>query len=194
MVVQYTTQHLDCLIFDPQFFTKILLDEDIIADGRFASGKYVYGLESGAYGVVEGPSDGKFTTNKTLMVKTLFGNFKSGETIRDEDNFSVRAAKDNTISHFIVNNRGSNYVDGSKLRIDGVEFDSSKVELNIQSGAIVAASVANRELFNEEYSRPPIIDNTRFWWWKSNICCNYTCVGQKFGSYLYATKCQIILL
>ena len=144
--------------FDPQFFTKILLDEDIIADGRFASGKYVYGLESGAYGVVEGPSDGKFTTNKTLMVKTLFGNFKSGETIRDEDNFSVRVAKDNTISHFIVNNRGSNYVDGSKLRIDGVEFDSSKVGLNIQSGAIVAASVANRELFNEEYSRPPIID------------------------------------
>ena len=71
---------------------------------------------------------------------------------------SQRVAKDNTISHFIVNNRGSNYVDGSKLRIDGVEFDSSKVELNIQSGAIVAASVANRELFNEEYSRPPIID------------------------------------
>ena len=91
--------------FDPQFFTKISLDEEIVADGRFASGKYVYGLESGAYGVVEGPSDGKFTTNKTLMVKTLFGNFKSGETIRDEDNFSVRVVRDNTISHFIVNNR-----------------------------------------------------------------------------------------
>ena len=144
--------------FDPQFFTKISLDDEIIADGRFASGKYVFGLESGAYGVVEGPSDGKFTTNKTLMVKTLFGNFKSGETIRDEDNFSIRVAKDNTISHFIVNNRGSNYVDGSKLRIDGVEFDSSKVTLNIGSGSIISATVSNRELFKEEYSKPPVID------------------------------------
>ena len=86
------------------------------------------------------------------MVKTLFGNFKSGETIRDEDNFSIRVAKDNTISHFIVNNRGSNYVDGSKLRIDGVEFDSSKVTLNIGSGSIISATVSNRELFKEEYS------------------------------------------
>ena len=144
--------------FDPQFFTKILLDEEIVADGRFSSGKYVYGLESGAYGVVEGPSEGKFTTNKTLMVKTLFGNFKSGETIRDENNNSLRVAKDNTISHFVVNNRGSNYVDGSKLRIDGVEFDSSKVNLNIQSGAIINATVVNRSLFNTEYSKPPVID------------------------------------
>jgi hypothetical protein len=144
--------------FDPQFFTKILLDEEIVADGRFSSGKYVYGLESGAYGVVEGPSDGKFTTNKTLMIKTLFGNFMSGETIRDEDNNSVRVAKDNTISHFVVNNRGSNYVDGSKLRIDGVEFDSSKVSLNIASGAIVSAVVSNRELFKKEYAKPPVIN------------------------------------
>lgn len=143
--------------FDPQFFTKILLDDVIIADGRFASGKYVYGLESGAYGVVEGPSDGMFTTNKILMVKTLFGNFKSGETIRDEDNFSVRVAKDNTISHFVVNNRGSNYVDGSKLRIDGVEYDTSKVDLNIASGSIISATVSNRELFNQEYAKPPVI-------------------------------------
>ena len=27
------------------------------------------------------------------MVKTLFGNFKSGETIRDEDNFSLELQK-----------------------------------------------------------------------------------------------------
>ena len=148
--------------FDPQFFTKILLDEEIVADGRFASGKYVYGLESGAYGVVEGPSDGKFTTNKTLMVKTLFGNFMSGETIRDEDNNSVRVAKDNTISHFVVNNRGSNYVNGSKLRIDGVEFDSSKVTLSIASGAIISAVVSNRELFKKEYAKPPVIPAPKF--------------------------------
>ena len=144
--------------FDPQFFTKIMLDEEIVADGRFSPGQYVYGLESGAYGVVEGPSNGFYTSVKTLMVKTLFGNFKSGETIRDENNYSVRVAKDNTISHFIVNSRGLNYVDGSRLRINGVEFDSSKVKLNLGSGSIISAEVVNRELFNIEYSRPPIVD------------------------------------
>ncbi|MEK9699557.1 MAG: hypothetical protein VW270_27515, partial [Candidatus Poseidoniales archaeon] len=145
--------------FDPQFFTRILLDERITTVGSFTPGQYVYGLESGAYGVVEGSSTGTFTTTKTLMVKTLFGNFKSGEAIRDENNNSLRIAKDNTISHFIVNNRGSNYVAGSKLRIDGVEFDSSKIDLNITgSGSIRSAEVVNRELVDIEYSRPPIIE------------------------------------
>ena len=145
--------------FDPQFFTRILLDERITTVGSFTPGQYVYGLESGAYGVVEGSSTGTFTTTKTLMVKTLFGNFKSGEAIRDENNNSLRIAKDNTISHFIVNNRGSNYVAGSKLRIDGVEFDSSKIDLNITgSGSIRSAEVVNRELVYTEYSRPPIIE------------------------------------
>ena len=145
--------------FDPQFFTRILLDERITTTGSFTPGQYVYGLESGAYGVVEGSSTGTFTTTKTLMVKTLFGNFKSGEAIRDENNNSPRIAKDNTISHFIVNNRGSNYVAGSKLRIDGVEFDSSKINLDITgSGSIRSAEVVNRELVDTEYSRPPIIE------------------------------------
>lgn len=145
--------------FDPQFFTRILLDERITTTGSFTPGQYVYGLESGAYGVVEGSSTGTFTTTKTLMVKTLFGNFKSGEAIRDENNNSLRIAKDNTISHFIVNNRGSNYVAGSKLRIDGVEFDSSKINLDITgSGSIRSAEVVNRELVDTEYSRPPIIE------------------------------------
>ena len=65
--------------FDPQFFTKILLDERITVV-KVSPGQYVYGIESGAYGVVEGSATGTFTTTKTLMVKTLFGNFKSGES------------------------------------------------------------------------------------------------------------------
>ena len=143
--------------FDPQFFTKIQLDEPITVQDSFTPGKYVYGLESGAYGVVEGPTDGYYTTRKTLMVKTLFGNFQSGEVIRDENNNSLRVAKDNTISHFIVNNRGASYVAGSLLRIDGVDYDSSKVTLDIQSGSIVSASILNRQLFNVEYSKPPVV-------------------------------------
>ena len=72
---------------------------------------YVYGLESGAYGVVEGEAypAGKYSTNNILMVKTIFGNFKSGEAIRDEANNTKRIAKDNTISHFTVPYRGGNY-------------------------------------------------------------------------------------
>ena len=145
--------------FDPQFFTKILLDERITVVGSFTPGQYVYGIESGAYGVVEGSATGFFTTTKTLMVKTLFGNFKSGEAIRDESNNTLRIAKDNTISHFVVTNRGSNYVASSKLRIDGVEFDSSKVNLNISGGgSIISATVENRLLVDTEYSKPPLVE------------------------------------
>ena len=144
--------------FDPQFFTKIQLDEPITTQGSFIPGKYVFGLESGAYGVVEGTPDGYYTTRRTLMVKTLSGNFASGEVIRDEDNNSIRIAKDNTISHFIVNNRGNGYVQGSKIRIDGVDYDSSKILLDLQSSSLVAVSIVNRELFNAEYSKPPIVN------------------------------------
>ena len=143
--------------FDPQFFTKILLDEENTVVGAFTAGQYVYGLESGAYGVVEGSSTGQYTTNRTLMLKTLFGNFKSGEAIKDEANNTLRIAKDNTISHFIVTSRGTNYVDGAVLRIDGVDYDGSKIKLTQSSGTILKADVLNRALVNTEYSRPPIV-------------------------------------
>ena len=144
--------------FDPQFFTKILLDEPISVALSFTPGQYVYGLQSGAYGVVEGVAGKAYTTNRTLMVKTLFGTFKSGEPIKDEGNNTLRIAKDNTISHFIVNDRGNGYVAGTKLRIDGVDFDISKVKLDVVGTKIVSATVANRNLVNTEYSRPPIVN------------------------------------
>jgi len=144
--------------FDPQFFTKILLDDPISVANSFTPGQYVYGLQSGAYGVVEGASGKSYTSTKTLMVKTLFGTFKSGEPIRDEGNNTLRIAKDNTISHFIVNDRGVGYVAGTKLRIDGVDFDISKVNLTISGTKIISAAIVNRDLVNTEYSRPPIVN------------------------------------
>ena len=143
--------------FDPQFFTKILLDEPISVTGSFTNGQYVYGLKSGAYGVVEGAADKAYTTTKTLMVKTLFGTFQSGEPIRDEGNNTLRIAKDNTISHFIVASRGANYNAGTKLRIDGVDYDISKINLTLSGNKVISASIVNRDLVNVEYARPPII-------------------------------------
>ena len=145
--------------FDPQFFTKILLDDSIEGTGGFVSGKYIYGITSGAYGVVEGSSTGSFSKNKTLMVKTLFGTFKSGEIIRDEDNNSVRIAKDNTISHFIINFKGVGYEStGCTLKIDGIDYDSSKIGLNISTGKkVLQASIVSREFVNIEYSKPPVV-------------------------------------
>ena len=46
--------------FDPQFFTKLSLDEPISVTGSFGNGQYVYGLQSGAYGVIEGATDKHF--------------------------------------------------------------------------------------------------------------------------------------
>ena len=144
--------------FDPQFFTKITLDQPISDAAHFAPGQYVYGLQSGAYGVVEGASGKAFTTTRTLMLKTLFGTFKSGEPIRDEGNNILRISKDNTISHFIVNDRGNGYVGGTKLRIDGVDFDIAKVKLDISGDKIISATIANRSLVNTEYSKPPVVN------------------------------------
>ena len=144
--------------FDPQFFTKIALDDTISGGSAFLPGYYIYGIESGAYGVVEGISGGSFSKNKTLMVKTLFGNFKSGEIISDEKNNSVRIAKDNTISHFIVTNRGAGYQNGSTIKIDGISYDSSKIEVKVNTSEIILeAKIVNRQFVNTEYSRPPVV-------------------------------------
>ena len=98
--------------FDPQFFTKITLES---TPTGYDEGKYVFGVDSGAYGVVEGTPSGVYTTGNLLYVKTLSGRFLSGETIRDEDGNTVRIARENTISHFVVQNRGLGYADGVTL-------------------------------------------------------------------------------
>ena len=141
--------------FDPQFFTKITLES--IPSG-YDEGKYVFGVDSGAYGVVEGTPSGVYTTGNLLYVKTLSGRFLSGETIRDEDGNTVRIARENTISHFVIQNRGLGYADGVTLLVNGLEYDSSKIELlKSNDGKIYKASVANRSAVNVVYSQPPAV-------------------------------------
>ena len=144
--------------FDPQFFTKITLESIPSGANAFDEGKYVFGIDSNAYGVVEGSSAGVYSTGRILFVKTLSGKFKSGETIRDEDGNTVKIAKDNTISHFIVQNRGLGYADGVSLLINGLEFDASKISLGKTiAGNIYNATIINRRAVNVEYAQPPAI-------------------------------------
>ena len=141
--------------FDPQFFTKIMLET---VPAGFDEGKYVFGLESGAYGVVEGPASGVYSTDRILFVKTLSGKFISGETIRDEDSNTVKIAKDNTISHFVTIDRGSGYSADAAILLNGVEYDSSKVEATVYGGRIYKVSINNQAFFrNLEFTRPPEI-------------------------------------
>ena len=143
--------------FDPEFYTKILLDS-IPESGTFGIGKYVYGLSSGAYGVVEGAPSGKYSIGRLLFVKTLSGRFKSGESLRDEDSNSIKIAKDNTISHFVVANRGLGYADGSNLVINGVEYDSSVVDLQrLSNGSFYSALINNKSALSTEYAQPPAV-------------------------------------
>ena len=141
--------------FDPQFYTKIILES---IPAGYDAGKYVFGVESGAYGVVEGTPAGVYTTSNLLFVTTLSGRFLSGETIRDEDGNTVRIARENTISHFIVANRGLGYADGVSLLINGLEYDSSKINIEkTPDGKLYKASVASRSAVNIEYAQPPAV-------------------------------------
>lgn len=142
--------------FNPVFFTRLKLEKKIVAN-TFLNGKYVYGKESKAYGVIENDSTGNFSGVSTLFVTTLSGKFISGETIIDEENNAVKIAKENTISHFIVNKRGSNYNDSSSVIINGTIFDQSKVNITLFGGAIVKVSVDNRSAFGQTYATPPEI-------------------------------------
>ena len=144
--------------FDPQFFTKIILESIPAGANAFDEGKYVFGLGSNAYGVVEGSSAGVYSTGRILFVKTLSGKFLSGETIRDEDGNTVKIAKDNTISHFVVQNRGLGYADGCTLLVNGLEFDASKISIGkTVAGNIYNATIINRKAVNIEYAQPPAI-------------------------------------
>ena len=116
--------------FDPQFFTKIILENAPTGTNPFDEGSYVFGINSKAYGVVEGSSTGVYSTGRILFLKTLSGKFLSGETIQDEAGNTVRIATENTISHFVIPNRGLGYADGATLLINGLEYDSSKISLS----------------------------------------------------------------
>ncbi|MAH09429.1 MAG: hypothetical protein CL961_07160 [Euryarchaeota archaeon] len=151
--------------FAPSFYTKIILESDI-AVGTFEKGKYIFGITSGAYGVIEGSSGSTFSTGNELMITALSGKFVSGEVIRDEDDNSAKIATDNTISHFIVKNRGSGGYEVSTngtagtagISINGVSFDTSKVNVfgNID-GNVFGIDILNRGVFGQTYSQPPVV-------------------------------------
>ena len=144
--------------FNPVFFTRIKLDS--LVDAGFTTGKYIIGRTSRAYGVIESDTTGNYTFGNTLFVSTLSGTFLSGETILDEDGNSVKIAKDNTISHFIVTNGGNSYPSTSKLVINGQEIDQSKVSVSQYGGTIYSAKIISRDGISSTYSSPPIVTVT----------------------------------
>ncbi len=142
--------------FDPQFFTKITL-ETVVPSNTYGVGQYITGLTSGAYGVVEGISNGVFSTGKYLFIKTLSGKFVPGETLTDEAGTLVKIANENTISHFVVQERGLGYPSTSTIVINGVGYDASQVELAFNGQGIYKVDILDRISLDIEFSKPPVI-------------------------------------
>ena len=143
--------------FNPTFLTKITVDSDI-ADATFVAGKYITGSKSGAYGVVEGSPAGLLTSGNRIYCKVLNGEFVEGETIFDEAGNSMRIARENTISHFVVDNRGGNYGTLDTLIIDGVTYDTSIINSETDAaGGYAKANIINRDGLSNTYSAPPIV-------------------------------------
>ena len=147
--------------FNPVFFTRITLDTYL--DGNsFATGTYVYGLTSGAYGVIEGKTGDSYNFDNILFVKVLSGEFSPGETIIDENSKSRKIAVEGTISHFKVLSRGTNYTDETKILINGVEYSNTTIQPLRQTGSssIYSVKINNRDLVSEIYSTVPAITAT----------------------------------
>ncbi len=146
--------------FNPVFFTKLTLDSTLptnnFSNGKFAPGKYINGLTSGAYGVVEGTTTQPYSSNNVLFVKTLSGVFLPGESIADESGNILRIANENTISHFVVTNRGTGYT-SPKILIDGVEYDSTKIEVKTNGSSVYSIQILDRDSILTQYSQPPVI-------------------------------------
>jgi hypothetical protein len=151
--------------FAPSFYTKITLDSDI-ETGTFEKGKYIFGITSGAYGVIEGSSGSTFSTGNELMITALSGKFISGEVIRDEDENSAKIATDNTISRFVVKYRGSGGYNvttgGTKgtagITINGVPYDTSKVNVfGDIDGFVHGIDILSKGSFTQTYSQPPVV-------------------------------------
>ena len=141
--------------FNPIFFTKITLEES--PSIGFGIGKYVVGKSSNAYGVIESDTTENYSSGNILFVSVLSGEFISGETISDEDGNSLKIAKDNTISHFIVTNRGNGYTTDAKLIIDGDEINSTKVTPELIGGSIYKIDINDRNALRKEYAAPPVV-------------------------------------
>ena len=145
--------------FNPIFFTRLTLDSPLTQG--FTAGKYVTGQTSGAYAVIEGSADSSYSSYNTLHVRMVSGTFVSGETIVDEAGNVLRIAKENTISHFVVTKRGSQYTQTTSeastkpLKIDGKDFDVSVVKPIIVGGQVINVDIADRKSLKDEYISTP---------------------------------------
>jgi len=142
--------------FNPTFLTKIQLDT-VIPDSTFASGKYITGATSKAYAVIEGSTLGKLSSGNRLYVKVLSGTFQEGETIFDEDGNALRIARENTISHFVVSNRGAAYGGITTVQVDGVIYDPSVILPSLQDQGIYKITIEDRNLVSGTYAQPPTV-------------------------------------
>ena len=148
----------DLSFFAPEFFTRILLESNVTS--TFVTGSYIRGGISGAYAVIEGGTDGVYSSLNKLFVRMIFGEFVQGETIVSEGGDTLKIATDGNISHFRVSKRGEAYpVTGTKMVIDGVTFDRNKIDTLISGGgAIIKARVKDRSAVSTIYSQPPTIE------------------------------------
>ena len=140
--------------FNPTFFTRVILDQDI-SSNTFLPGKYILGSTSGAYGVVEGSTASKYTVGNILFVRMLSGNFVSGETITDESGNSRRIAREGTISHFVVMKRGDGYPVNTSIKVNGVQYTSSAVEISYLASAIYKVNIKDKNLLGQVYATTP---------------------------------------
>ena len=146
--------------FNPVFFTRLTLDsvapENNLSSTVFAPGQYIYGAKSGAYAVVEGASTYTYSFGNKLFVRMLSGNFLPGESISDEGGNKLRIANENTVSHFIVTNRGSNYTSPT-VSLDGVEFDTNAILASTNGGNVYKVAVVDRDAVQTVYNKPPSV-------------------------------------
>jgi len=144
--------------FNPVFFTRITLASNI--SSGFATGKYVTGSASGAYGVVEGTSGGVYSSGNILHLNVQQGRFVEGETLVDEDGNITKIAKSNTISHFVVHAQGNNYNANSIVVLNGSEFDKSKISLGRLGTKIYNIIVQDEVVRDVVYTNPPLVSVT----------------------------------
>ena len=143
--------------FNPTFLTRITVDTNI-PEGQFQTGKYITGSRSGAYAVIEGSPDGYLTSGNKIYCKSLSGTFQAGETIVDEAGNSLRIAKENTVSHFVVDNRGLNYGGLTAAVLDGVKYDPAIIKPHLDpSNGVYKLSIEQRDAVSVEYAQPPSV-------------------------------------
>ena len=143
--------------FNPTFLTQIKIDT-VIADNTFQAGYYITGSKSKAYAVVEGSPNGRLSAGNRLFVKVLSGTFVEGETIIDEDGNTLRIARENTISHFVVDIRGNGYGGLCTVTVDGVTYDPTVLLPDVaDTDTIYKISILDRSLLSDTYAQPPSV-------------------------------------